>query len=165
ALAQRDVIGSPIRHSVPLLRDVMTAILVGFEWHDDRPRSGTGPLPYTPHSSPPNGRSVQQGRLAAVGVAFEVDVLVFQAAPQPLDEHVVDPAAPPVHRDADAGLRQHAGEVPLVNWLPWSVLKISGLPNRASASSSAARQNPTSIVFDSRQASTARLAQSMIATM
>jgi hypothetical protein len=23
----------------------------------------------------------------------------------------------------------------LVNWLPWSVLKISGLPNRASASS------------------------------
>src|SRR6202049_3345828 len=28
ALAQRDVIGSPIRHSVPLLRDVMTAILV-----------------------------------------------------------------------------------------------------------------------------------------
>src|SRR5437868_1705755 len=61
ALAQRDVIGSPIRHSVPLLRDVMTAILVGFEWHDDCPRSGTGPLPYTPHSSPPNGRSVQQG--------------------------------------------------------------------------------------------------------
>src|SRR6202048_2201704 len=33
ALAQRDVIGSPIRHSVPLLRDVMTAILVRFERH------------------------------------------------------------------------------------------------------------------------------------
>jgi len=44
------------------------------------------------------------------------------------------------------------------------VLKISGLPKRASASSSAERQNDTSIVFDSRQASTARLAQSMIAT-
>ena len=52
----------------------------------------------------------------------------------------------------------------LVNWLPWSVLKISGLPKRASASSSASTQNDTSMVFDSRHASTARLAQSMIAT-
>ena len=40
----------------------MTAILVRFEWHGDCPRSGTGPLSYTVHSSPPNGRSVQQGR-------------------------------------------------------------------------------------------------------
>src|SRR5260370_39963160 len=46
----------------------------------------------------------------------------------------------------------------LVNWLPWSVLKISGVPKRASASSSADTQNDTSIVFDSRQLSTARLA-------
>jgi hypothetical protein len=52
----------------------------------------------------------------------------------------------------------------LVNWLPWSVLKISGLPNRASVSSSAATQNETSIVLDNRQLSTARLAQSMMAT-
>ena len=52
----------------------------------------------------------------------------------------------------------------LVNWLPWFVLKISGLPKRASASSSADTQNDTSIVFDSRQASTARLAQSITAT-
>jgi len=35
-------------------------------------------------------------------------------------------------------------------------LKISGLPNRASASSSAEMQNDTSIVFDRRHASTAR---------
>src|SRR5258705_8246105 len=46
----------------------------------------------------------------------------------------------------------------LVNWLPWSVLKMSGVPKRASASSSADTQNDTSIVFDSRHASTARLA-------
>jgi hypothetical protein len=52
----------------------------------------------------------------------------------------------------------------LVNWLPWSVLMISGVPKRASASSSASRQNEMSMVFDSRHASTARLAQSMIAT-
>jgi hypothetical protein len=65
ALAQGDVIGSPIRHSVPLLRDVMTAILVRFEWHDDCPRSETGPLSYAANSSPPNDRSVQQGRARA----------------------------------------------------------------------------------------------------
>src|SRR6266481_6642812 len=46
----------------------------------------------------------------------------------------------------------------LVNWLPWSVLKIFGRPKRASASSSAETQNDTSMVFDSRHASTARLA-------
>jgi|GEM_PF-848326 len=51
-----------------------------------------------------------------------------------------------------------------VNWLPWSVLKISGRPNRASASSSASTQNELSMVFDSRHASRARLAQSMTAT-
>src|SRR6202047_4128312 len=45
ALAQGDVIGGPIRHSVPLLRDVMTAILVRFEWHGDCPGSGTGSPP------------------------------------------------------------------------------------------------------------------------
>src|SRR6476660_4618844 len=61
ALAQRDVIGSPIRHSVPLLRDVMTAILVRFEWHGDCPGSGAGPPSYTLHSSLPNDRSVQHG--------------------------------------------------------------------------------------------------------
>jgi hypothetical protein len=48
--------------------------------------------------------------------------------------------------------------------MAWSVLNISGLPKRASASCSASSQNDTSIVFDSRQDSTARLAQSMIAT-
>jgi hypothetical protein len=51
-----------------------------------------------------------------------------------------------------------------VNWLPWSVLKISGHPNRASASSSAALQNSTSMVFDTRQDSTFRVAQSITAT-
>jgi len=51
-----------------------------------------------------------------------------------------------------------------VNCEPWSVLKISGLPNFARASSSAARQSETSIVFDSRHARTARDAQSMTAT-
>src|SRR5258708_21954596 len=49
ALAQGNVIGSPIRHSVPLLRDVMTAILVRFEWHGDCPGSRAVPPSYTLH--------------------------------------------------------------------------------------------------------------------
>src|ERR1700758_3229750 len=52
-LAQGNVVGGPIRHSVPLLRDVMTAILVRFEWHGDCPGSGTGPSSYTVHLSSP----------------------------------------------------------------------------------------------------------------
>ena len=41
-----------------------------------------------------------------------------------------------------------------VNWLPWSVLKISGTPYRARASSSASVQKLASSVFDSRQVRT-----------
>jgi hypothetical protein len=47
-----------------------------------------------------------------------------------------------------------------VNWLPWSVLKMSGLPCRASASSSASIQKSALSVIDSRQARTLRLNQS-----
>src|SRR5262245_33324437 len=36
----------------------------------------------------------------------------------------------------------------LVNWLPWSVLKMSGRPKRGSASCSAATQNEPSMVAD-----------------
>ena len=59
---RKAMLGGPIRHPVPLLRDVMAAILVRFEWHGDGPGSGTGPPSYTLHPSPPNDRSVQQGQ-------------------------------------------------------------------------------------------------------
>ena len=52
----------------------------------------------------------------------------------------------------------------LVNWLPWSVFEINGVPCRRSASSTALTQKPTSIVLSSSQASTKRLAQSITAT-
>jgi hypothetical protein len=41
----------------------------------------------------------------------QIDLLVFQAAPQPLDEDVVHAAAFPIHADRDAGSLEHAGEV------------------------------------------------------
>src|SRR5262252_7531887 len=100
--------------------------------------------------------------LVAIRITLEIDVLVFERAPQPLDEHVVHPAPATVHGDPDAGGGQLAVKAALVNWL--SVLKISGRPKRAKASSSADTQNDVSTAFDRRQASTARLAQSMIAT-
>ena len=103
-------------------------------------------------------------RLATVAVAFEIDVLVFQRAPDAFDEHVVHPAAAPIHRDAHVSLDQHTGEIRAGELAALVVLKISGLPYRASASSSAATQNEASIVLDSRQERTARLAQSMTAT-
>ena len=51
-----------------------------------------------------------------------------------------------------------------VNWLPWSVLHISGAGCASRASSTASTQNSLSSVFDSSQASTQRLAQSITAT-
>ena len=51
----------------------------------------------------------------------------------------------------------------LVNWLPWSVLKISGCPYLAKASSSASRQNAVSMLIDTRCDNTLRLAQSTMA--
>jgi len=50
-----------------------------------------------------------------------------------------------------------------VNWLPWSVLTMSGRPWRASASSRASMQKSAVRVIDSRQASTFRLCQSTTA--
>src|SRR4051795_9664999 len=60
---------------------------------------------------------------------------------------------------ADSSRPVHA---PAVNWTPWSVLNTSGWP-RPSASSSMSWQNPPSSVFDSRQAITYRLNQSIVA--
>ena len=49
--------------------------------------------------------------LASVSIALEVDVLVLERSPQSLDEDVVPPSPAAVHRDADLGLSEHAGEV------------------------------------------------------
>src|SRR6202167_3810566 len=49
-------------------------------------------------------------RLRDRGVSLDVDFLVLQAAPQPLDENVVEVTAFAIHADADTAGRQHAGE-------------------------------------------------------
>jgi hypothetical protein len=44
--------------------------------------------------------------LDAVSDFVQVDGLLLQGSPEPLDEDVVQIAAPPIHRDFDIGLRQ-----------------------------------------------------------
>src|SRR5207245_3978001 len=50
-------------------------------------------------------------RLGDAGIGVEVDLLVFEAAPQPLDEDVVHVAALAIHADGDLVALQGAGEV------------------------------------------------------
>src|SRR5271169_1534662 len=92
------------------------------------------------------------------------DAFVFQRSPQPLDEDVVHPTTATVHRDADAGILQGAGEGKASELRALIGVEISGLPKQAIASSSAVTQKSASIVFDSLQLRTFRLNQSMIAT-
>jgi hypothetical protein len=47
--------------------------------------------------------------LADAVVGSEVHLLVFDAAPQPLDEYVVPPGALAVHADRNAVVGEHAG--------------------------------------------------------
>src|SRR3954470_2633892 len=44
-------------------------------------------------------------------VGPEINLLVLDRSPEPLDEDVVPPRASAVHADGDPGLEQHAGEV------------------------------------------------------
>ena len=103
-------------------------------------------------------------RLAAGLEGIEEVAFVFEAAPQPLDEDIVHPAAAPVHGDADAGIFSVVVKAKLVNCERWSVLKVSGPPWRVIASSRAATQKLASIVLDNRHVRTLRLNQSMMAT-
>jgi hypothetical protein len=87
---------------------------------------------------------------------------VLDTPPQPLHEHVVQTPATAIHADGHPGRFQptrpgHGGELH-----PWSVLNTSGRP-LLNASASMSKQNDPSRVFDSRQASTQRLYQSMVA--
>src|SRR5712675_529551 len=76
ALAQGAVIAGPIRHLVPLLRDVMTAILVRFEWHDDCPRvKNRAALLYRPLLARQD-QSMQQGVPRRIGIELPLSMTV-----------------------------------------------------------------------------------------
>ena len=44
-------------------------------------------------------------------IGFEIDFLVLQAAPLPLDEDIIRPAAFPIHADYDVGRFQCTGKL------------------------------------------------------
>ena len=44
-------------------------------------------------------------------VGSEVDLLLFDRAPEPFDEDAIPPSALSVHADGDASLEQHGGEL------------------------------------------------------
>ena len=97
-------------------------------------------------------------------VVLQVDLVVFDRAPEALDEEVVDgPAAASIEMRIGRSLKMPSHSA-LVNWLPWSVLKISGLQYWLSARRRALAQKPASSVLKSSQARTLRLYQSRIAT-
>jgi len=52
----------------------------------------------------------RSARLADAVVGVQIDLLVFDATPEPLDEHVVAPGAFAVHADRNAVVGEHAGE-------------------------------------------------------
>ena len=54
------------------------------------------------------GQTKQQ--LAHRSVALQIHVFMLDAAPQPLDEDVVEGAPPAIHADGDAFAFQHVGE-------------------------------------------------------
>jgi hypothetical protein len=61
-------------------------------------------------------------------IRMQIDLLVCDTFPQPLDKHVIPPAAFPLPADLDPWAFSRPVNSWLVNWQPCSVLKISGVP-------------------------------------
>ena len=53
----------------------------------------------------------RSARFADTVVSPQIDLLVFDRAPEPLNEDVVAPRAPAIHADRDGVVEEQAGEV------------------------------------------------------
>ena len=95
-------------------------------------------------------------------IGVEVDLLVFEASPQPLDEDVVHAPALAVHADFDPVILQGAGEI--VAGELTALVGIEDLGTAVARERLLERLKSAPSVFDSRHASTARLTQSMTTT-
>src|SRR5262245_66624204 len=93
--------------------------------------------------------------LADTVVGVQIHLLVFDTAPQPLDEHISRQAPLLSMLIVIALSASTPVKAAPVNCEPSSVLRMSGLPWRAKASSSVSTQN-----IDTRHDSTRRLNQS-----
>ena len=61
-------------------------------------------------------------------VGLQIDLLVFDAAPEPLDKHIVAPGTLAIHADRDLVLEEHAGEVVAGELAALIRVEISGQP-------------------------------------
>jgi hypothetical protein len=74
--------------------------------------------------------------------------------PQPLDIDIVTPCTFAIHGDRNAVVKNSTlVKASEVIWLPWSVLKLSGLRYFSRASFTTSMQKVVSMVIDSRHAS------------
>lgn len=107
----------------------------------------------------PDGRP----RLRDGRVGVQIHLLVLQRSPEALDEDVVAPRALAVHADGDAVADQHRGEGPAGELRALIGVEYLGLAEPRHRLLDGSMQKPTSMVMDSRQASTLRLNQSITA--
>ena len=75
---------------------------------------------------------------------MEINTLIFQTSPEPFDENIVHPSSSSIHGNADLGVIEDIGEI--------CGCELASLVC-----------NEVSIVFESRQARTLRVAQSIMA--
>ena len=101
--------------------------------------------------------------LKAVGDLVQIHSLLLQGPPEPFDENVVQIPSSAIEILISALVRVVIQSAP-VYWLPCSTFIISGFPYLAMAAFSASTQKLASRVFESRQYTTLRIAQSRIAT-
>src|SRR5450631_4232385 len=92
----------------------------------------------------------RMSRLANAFVGPQVHLLVFDAAPQPLDEDVVAPCALAVHADRNAVAGEQAGESRAGKLRALVGVEYLRLAVTAKASSRVSTQKAASIVIDNR---------------
>src|SRR5262249_39023999 len=80
--------------------------------------------------------------LGDAGIGVEIDLLVFEAAPQPLDEDVVHIATLAIHADRDCVVLQRTGEVVAGDWVAWVGIEDLGWAVRKRASPGALAADP-----------------------
>lgn len=95
-------------------------------------------------------------------IRMQIHVPVLDAASEPFDEDVIDPAALAVHADLDGVVGQHLGEIGAGELA--ALVGIEDLRYLAIASSSASTQKSVVMLIDTRCARTLRVAQSRMAT-
>src|SRR6516225_11113451 len=100
----------------------------------------------------------------AVGGWAQIDPFVLHGPPQALDKDIVVAAPASVHADLDPMIPQHLRKVTAGELRALISIEDARLAEPGEAALSAATQNPAVSVFDSRQDSTRRVAQSIIAT-